>query len=1178
MEIGKFKLAKANLIRPPKKPTSEFITREEAEAKFPGLFNAEVNENVVTKNYEAEEYINRIKSYMQSKYIDEDFGRQLVEKKLNEMEMAPSDLDTSRINRAIGGQVTERQNYSKGTPIKKALNTLIESGETSYEDLFALKDKIQEMTGSRPGGRFQLKDETYGDLLSQFDFESFATRSKATSPESYLLTDKQSANIVNKINKEFGLVDDNGLPKKGIKVNVTKTKQGKNAIQLYPNPKIYKGAKRMQGGFEELKINQLKDEIRKLQKTDAYKNYDKGIIYKNIGKESAITQLRNDGSKQDLIFDYLLKENKPITINQLAKKFKMSSEAMERDLGLLYKNIMRKASDKGGAFLPDDVNKLSSVRDTLKQIPDVDFRKDTVLNLIYDAYKGDPEKLTPMLNKVENFYSLQKKIPEEFRDVFGAQLDHIIPMNFLKQVDEGKDPLNLIRIQPLPTLLNNKSFKGNFDTRLGQAVRSGDQEVVKAFSELQKYLPTEFGGISPEGKIINFGAEPLTLERSLTQQQQKFGDVYKRVLNFIDNPKVQPLLEKAGINPETAFNVLRAGAAGYRKNLPAFLSTFRKILKDNPDLRVELGDEFADIENQYASASLMSDVSPVQQKTDTGMPPEAVAAGTIGAIKYGQQLLKILKNIGLKPFGSVSAGLGFTGAELASDDPSYGLASANLFLPEITGAASKAANVTSKAGRFLLNPFTAISPSASTLVPKIMTRAAIPLTIGGGIVDIAKASQPDYLLDKETGEPKAFERKDASFVMPTMIDANEQVSRFAKEKEISYQDAFKELFKDKTFREGIQETVQKYANGGRVNYAGGGMDMGGEPDSQGNTGPSRNGNNSKSDPDDNREQYGAQGQYSRPPSTPSDGGDNKINLINTLNKFKPDTFVNPYNFSVDLNKNIGPFGLNSFINTLGILGIDDPRTPEDESEQDDYGISASYIRDLLGGDLVLGAGYSPKTGTNLGLSFSKQFNQGGRVGFADGPKDPGKRKTMKILAGLASLPIVGRFFDVAQVAEKAAPAVVETFKNAPAHFIGLVNKIRALGRIIDPKKLLRYDKEKFSNVYDYGDYRMYEKLDGGVEIQKEKWMGTDYGDAKVSEEYMSYNPKTPKFNKKGEKIPDEYEEVYEEYTAYPDSEGKMKDIYESVEPSTIDEGTYSKEELEQLIVEQIENNLKKGKK
>jgi hypothetical protein len=384
--------------------------------------------------------------------------------------------------------------------------------------------------------------------------------------------------------------------------------------------------------------------------------------------------------------------------------------------------------------------------------------------------------------------------------------------------------------------------------------------------------------------------------------------------------------------------------------------------------------------------------------------------------------------------------------------------------------------------------------------------------------------------------------------------------------------------------------IMGMANGGRIGFKGGGRQDAESQygaDSVGSYDSSQNvsnrdqvygGNNFKSDPDDNREQYGAQGQYQRPPSTPSDGGDNKINLINTLNKFRPNTFVNPYNFSVDLNKNIGPFRLNSFINTFGILGIDDPRTPEDESEQDDYGISASYIRDLLGGDLVLGAGYSPTTGTNLGLSFSKQFNfnQGGRVGFADGPKDPGKRKTMKILAGLASLPIVGRFFDVAQVAEKAAPAVVETFKNAPAHFIGLVNKIRALGRIIDPKKFTH--PERFSNVYDYGDYTMYEKLDGGVEISKKKYVATDYGDGIMSEEYMSYNPKTPKFNKKGEKIPDEYEEMYEENTAYSGPYGKMDNVQEGVEQETIDEGIYAKEELEELIAEQIEDSIKKGKK
>jgi hypothetical protein len=269
------------------------------------------------------------------------------------------------------------------------------------------------------------------------------------------------------------------------------------------------------------------------------------------------------------------------------------------------------------------------------------------------------------------------------------------------------------------------------------------------------------------------------------------------------------------------------------------------------------------------------------------------------------------------------------------------------------------------------------------------------------------------------------------------------------------------------------------------------------------------GNNSKSDPDDNREQYGAQGQYSRPPSTPSDGGDNKINLINTLNKFKPNTFVNPYNFSVDLNKNIGPFGLNSFINTLGILGIDDPRTPEDESEQDDYGISAGYNTDLFGGTLGLGAGYSPTTGTNLGLSFSKQFNQGGRVGFADGPKNPGKRKTMKILAGLASLPILGRFFDVAQVAEKAAPVIQKTVEAGPAHFWNLVAKIKKLGS--DVTEVLAYKNAQ--KITKYGDLELTEDINTGQKtIQRYKVLDDErgaadyYGHPLTEETYMSYKP------------------------------------------------------------------------
>ncbi len=94
---------------------------------------------------------------------------------------------------------------------------------------------------------------------------------------------------------------------------------------------------------------------------------------------------------------------------------------------------------------------------------------------------------------------------------------------------------------------------------------------------------------------------------------------------------------------------------------------------------------------------------------------------------------------------------------------------------------------------------------------------------------------------------------------------------------------------------------------------------------------------------------------------------------------------------------------------------------------------------------------------------------------------------------------------------------------------------------------------------------MYEQPNGRIEIGKDKLIDTEYGDAKVSEEYMSYSP--GKVDKKGKKIEDD---SYEEYTAYADDDGKMKDVHDGVLDDTINDGTYSKEELEQLIIEDIE--------
>jgi hypothetical protein len=1006
MEIGKFKLAKANLIRPPKKPTSEFITREEAEAKFPGLFNAEVNENVVTKNYEAEEYINRIKSYMQSKYIDEDFGRQLVEKKLNEMEMAPSDLDTSRINRAIGGGA-------------------IEGEDLGTREGFGSPEAIEYLKSLKPGSAVN----TYA-VGKQFnvDASTVAGQVQRNFPELRLQTKKESAAKAAETRRELYKQKLSDFPVVETKIRGSgKEARGKGRDITgirFPN--------------EEMKNDYIQD------LTNRYSGVRgrKGLTNKELAEKYLGSSNPNDIGRIERINNYFVKN-----LNLEYEKAPIS-EVKE-------KRTRRLAITQGGR--------------SFKGTEDIPFHHIMPIGGEVDLTTKDVAFINKQMNSTLAPYNTKLN---DIADAISNQLNNQEP-GYLKRIDE----------------LNNQAE---------QIIESVKTRLPKKY---QNYIG--FNRLDP---ILDENATPIRLNVTRVGV-----DDTKSLAGKIGEPvKLEGLTQK---------NINEIKKLKYRnaiKNFP--ISTGGPTLGAVGDIGMARDILSRDIET---GKRLISEYGPkvlqgARQVTKLAVIPELAFGAAFAPLDLGEGRsgLETLLNV-----ATLGMGVPISDArDRANYVDQFGLKE-DLFSAQIKQS------------------------GAQYGAPELTEREQLALQ---------KAEEFDTQILQPRLKKTLLERQAAS---------------------------------DPNFGTGIMGM----ANGGRIGFKGGGRQDAESQygaDSVGSYDSSQNvsnrdqvygGNNSKSDPDDNREQYGAQGQYQRPPSTPS-GGDDKINLINTLNKFRPNTFVNPYNYSFDLYKNFGPFGFNVGINTLGILGIDDPRTPEDESEQDDYGISAGFNTDLFGGTLGLGAGYSPTTGTNLGLIFSKPLNQGGRVGFADGPKNPGKRKTMKILAGLASLPILGRFFDVAQVAEKAAPAVVETFKNAPSHFIGLVNKIRVLGKIVNPKKLLRSEQEQFSNVYDYGDYRMFEGIDGQIKIEKEKFTGTYYGDAKVSEEYMSYNPKTPKFNKKGEKIPDEYEEVYEEYTAYPDSEGKMKDIYESVEPSTIDEGTYSKEELEQLIVEQIEDSIKKGKK
>ena len=192
------------------------------------------------------------------------------------------------------------------------------------------------------------------------------------------------------------------------------------------------------------------------------------------------------------------------------------------------------------------------------------------------------------------------------------------------------------------------------------------------------------------------------------------------------------------------------------------------------------------------------------------------------------------------------------------------------------------------------------------------------------------------------------------------------------------------------------------------------------------------------------------------------------------------------------------------------------------------------------------------------LNEDSNFADGGRIGFKKGMD---RRTFMKIMGGLTTLPILGKFFKGAEVAAPAVEKAVDVASEAPPYFFNLVNKIRTLG------KKFGGPKER-SESYVYKDYSMDIDLDtGAIDIKKTKEAMIPGGDeAGIAEEvYMTYKPGMADETTEGKKVVDEYEE----FTARPDIDGKMKDVEDGVPDEVIEEGSIGKEQLEQEILEEI---------
>ena len=132
------------------------------------------------------------------------------------------------------------------------------------------------------------------------------------------------------------------------------------------------------------------------------------------------------------------------------------------------------------------------------------------------------------------------------------------------------------------------------------------------------------------------------------------------------------------------------------------------------------------------------------------------------------------------------------------------------------------------------------------------------------------------------------------------------------------------------------------------------------------------------------------------------------------------------------------------------------------------------------------------------------------------------------------------FARTAKVTEKVAEKAATTGGGVPPYFFQLVEKIKKNGKKFDPE----YDPRVENNM-TYGGFDMRENMSTGeITISKSREGGINTGedviDGILSEESITYKPGEPVLGKDGKYYVSK--EEYEELTAKPDQEGKMKEV------------------------------------
>ena len=168
-----------------------------------------------------------------------------------------------------------------------------------------------------------------------------------------------------------------------------------------------------------------------------------------------------------------------------------------------------------------------------------------------------------------------------------------------------------------------------------------------------------------------------------------------------------------------------------------------------------------------------------------------------------------------------------------------------------------------------------------------------------------------------------------------------------------------------------------------------------------------------------------------------------------------------------------------------------------------------------------------------GQQIPEQFLAvGGRVGYADGPDDPSKRKFIKLGAGLMSLPIIGKYLKfAAPVAEKSVEIIRRGADGVPDFIMDLIAKVKLKAEATGMKYFTGNRSDEFADVYQADDFVVTQQ--GNKTTVKKRNQEGDMLEKDMEME-IETDPETGGV-------------TYNEATARPDAEGKLKDVEEFID-------------------------------